>query len=205
MGIIFDMGNVLALEVDVVPPIAEKLGMTIDRLLEFSRDRFSDLMIGVGSADEYWKAFNEKFHTDVREDLLATLFHPVTDVRVKKLILDLKASGHRVVCGTNTFEKHYRHHLKRGDYEGFDSVYASHLMGVAKPSEAFFEYILRREGWTGPETLFIDDRDANVVSAARLGIRAFLYESFPPLKAWLIGMKALPAQDAGERGLLEDL
>jgi putative hydrolase of the HAD superfamily len=124
---------------------------------------------------------------DVREDLLITRFHPETDTRVEQLIIDLKAAGHRVVCGTNTFEKHYRHHLERGGYEVFDAVYASHIIGLAKSSEAFFQHILQQEGWRARDVFFIDDTADNVAAAAGMGMHAFLYESFPPLPAWLAG------------------
>jgi putative hydrolase of the HAD superfamily len=104
---------------------------------------------------------------------------------VEHLIIELKAAGHRVVCGTNTFKKHYRHHLERGDYKVFDAVYASHIIGIAKPSVAFFQHILQQEGWRARDAFFIDDNADNVAAAAGMGIRAFHYESFPALQAWL--------------------
>jgi FMN phosphatase YigB (HAD superfamily) len=108
------------------------------------------------------------------------------------LILDLKGAGHRVVCGSNTFERHYLYHLERGEYAVFDRVYASHLIKVAKPSPAFYRHILEAEGWAAAETYFVDDREANVASARGLGIHALLYESFAGLEAWLAGRKLLP-------------
>ena len=121
----------------------------------------------------------------MREDLLITLFHPVLDERVKQLILDLKAAGHRVVCGTNAFERHYEYHVEHGEYAVFDRVHPSHLMGVAKPSAAFYEHVLQREGWSARGTFFIDDGEANVATAGAMGIRSFHYTSFPLLQRWL--------------------
>ena len=194
MGLIFDMGNVLSLDVDVLPPIAAKLGMTVEQIVGFAGDDFDELLTGAITAEELWEAFNEHFGTNVREDLLITLFHPVTDQRVARLILDLKAAGQRVVCGTNCFEKHYLYHLERGEYAVFDKIYASHLMKVAKPSPAFWAHILEQEGWQARETFFIDDGAANVVAARDLGIHSLLYESFEQLREWLAEKRVLPTR-----------
>jgi putative hydrolase of the HAD superfamily len=196
VGFIFDMGNVLSLDVDVLPPIASKLSMTIKQITDYAGDIFRELLVGAKTAEEFWQGFNRHFGTDVREDLLITCFHPVTDPRMERLILDLKAAGHRVVCGTNAFEKHYRYHLERGEYAAFDRVYASNLLGIAKPSQDFFLHILGQEGWQARDTFFIDDRAANVTAAGNLGMHSFLYESprsFPALQAWLADGNALPA------------
>ncbi len=200
MGLVFDMGNVLSLEVDVLPCMAVKLGMSIREITEYAGEDFDELLIDAKTAEEFWRDFNRHFGTDVREDLLITCFHPVTDERVERLIFDLKAAGHRVVCGTNAFEKHYRYHLSRGEYAVFDRVYASNLMRIAKPSPEFFRHILAQEGWQARDTFFIDDRAANIAAARDLGMRSFLYESprsFPSLRAWLVGEMALPGGAAG--------
>ena len=189
------MGNVLSLEVDVLPTIASSLGMTVSQIVNFAGDDFHGLQIGAKTVAEFWQEFNRHFGTDVREDLLTTCFHPVVDVRMEQLILNLKAAGQRVVCGTNTVEKHYQYHLEHGEYAVFDRVYASNLLGIAKPSPAFFEHILEQEGWQAYDTVFIDDQAANVNAAGDLGIRSFLYESpwsFPALLDWLAEQKVLP-------------
>ncbi len=194
MGFIFDMGNVLSLEVDVVPRVAERLGMTVEKLVAYGRRDFEALMTGAMTAEEFWERFNRHFGTDVREDLLTAFFHPVTDRRVERLIIDLKAAGQRVVCGSNTFERHYLYHLEHGEYAVFDKVYASHLMEVAKPSPVFYERILEQEGWRAEDAYFIDDREANVAAARKLGIRSLLYESYEGLEAWLAERTLLPAR-----------
>ncbi len=195
MLLIFDMGNVVSRSVDVVPRIAERLGIGALQLLEFSRPHFEALTTGRESDAEYWRSFNERFGTDQREDLLVTLFQPQVDGRVRQLILDLKAEGHRVVCGTNTIEGHYLRHRSNGDYAAFDRVYPSHLVGAAKPDPAFLGHILREERRGPAEALFVDDDPANVDSARRQGIRSFLYRSFTALTAWLA--EQLPSAPGG--------
>lgn len=202
-GLIFDMGNVLSLDVDVLPCMAARLGMPIREIADYARRDFDVLLVGATTAGEFWDRFNRHFGTDVREDLLITCFHPHSDPRMERLILDLKTGGHRVVCGTNAFETHYRYHLERGEYAVFDRVYTSNLLGIAKPSPEFFRRILAEEGWRVEDTLFVDDRIENVAAARELGMRAFLYESrdsLAELRAWLADCSVLPAAAAAGNG-----
>ena len=194
MGFIIDMGNVLSRDVDIMPRIAEKLGLTVAQVEGFTDDDFNEMVTGALTAEEFWASFNKHFGTEVREDLMVTLFHPVNDARVERLIHELKAAGHRVVCGTNTIESHYRYHVEHGDYEPFDRVYASHLIRLAKPAPAFFGFILAEEGWRARDTFFIDDNPAHVDAARKLGIHSLLYESFTALRAWLDENRVLAAR-----------
>ena len=194
MGFIIDMGNVLSLSVDIVPRIAEKVGLTVAQIESFTDDEFNEMVTGAQTAREFWADFNRHFGTAVREDLLSTLFQPVNDERVERLISELKVAGQRVVCGTNTIEAHYRYHVEHRDYEPFDRVYASHLLGLAKPAPAFFRRILEEEGWKAGDTFFVDDNSVHVAAARKLGIRSFLYESFETLQAWLADQPVLAAR-----------
>jgi FMN phosphatase YigB (HAD superfamily) len=199
-GFIFDMGNVLSLDVDVMPCMAARLSMTVEQVRGYAGEDFRRLLIGAETAEEFWQGFNRHFGTDVKEDLLITCFHPVNDARMERLIFDLKAAGHRVVCGTNALEKHYRYHLEHGEYAVFDHVYASNLLGIAKPSPEFFRHILDQEDWSAGNTFFVDDWAGNVTAARDLGMRPFLYESprsFQALQAWLADENVLPAGSAG--------
>lgn len=198
------MGNVLSLDVDVLPCMAERLGMPIGEIADYAGDDFGDLLVGAKTAAQFWEGFNRTFGTDVREDLLITCFHPHNDPRMERLILELKAAGHRVVCGTNAFEAHYRHHLERGEYAVFDRIYASNRMGIAKPSPEFFRRILDGEGWRAEGAFFVDDRAENVAAARAVGMNAFHYDVASPtgltaLRAWLADRAVVPAE-AGDEG-----
>lgn len=55
----------------------------------------------------------------------------------------------------------------------FDRLYASYELKMVKPDPAIFEYIVKDAGIDPAETLFLDDGEANVREAARLGIRVY--------------------------------
>ena len=52
----------------------------------------------------------------------------------------------------------------------FDHLYFSCDLKMMKPGEAIFRHVLDAEGFLPEETLFIDDGERNVATAARLGI-----------------------------------
>jgi putative hydrolase of the HAD superfamily len=52
-------------------------------------------------------------------------------------------------------------------------VYASHIIGFAKPDREFYCHILERESCRPEETFFTDDTAINVDAAARIGMNAF--------------------------------
>ena len=73
--------------------------------------------------------------------------------------------------------------MDRGDYALFDRVYASHLMGWAKPSPEFWKVILKEEQRRPDETVFIDDFSENIEAARSVGINAVHYRDLDTLKA----------------------
>lgn len=188
MLIIFDMGNVVCTSVEILPRMAEKTGIALPRLRHALGYDFFGLSTGEISTPEFWKLFEEEFHTPFQENYLSSLFHPREDSSLAELILELRRGGHRVVCGTNTIESHYQVHREREDYRHFDAVYASHLMGLAKPDPEFFHYIAQQEGYSKNnyrQICFIDDFKENAEAAAGTGIRAHHYRGLEPLLSFL--------------------
>ncbi len=59
----------------------------------------------------------------------------------------------------------------------FDEFIVSHQVGVMKPDPRIYEEALRRSGLPAAACVFVDDRPANVVGAARVGMHAVRFES----------------------------
>jgi putative hydrolase of the HAD superfamily len=171
---IFDMGGVVSRNTNVFPLIAAYLGCGEDFLRRSVRDGIEPLTTGKITEVEFWRGFAEASGHRVEADLWARFFHPEPDRKVLDIIGRLKKKA-RVVVGTNTIEPHYRVHAASGDYEVFDAIYASHLMGLAKPDPTFYTYILDREDCLPGEAVFVDDAKINVEAAARLGVNAILF------------------------------
>jgi putative hydrolase of the HAD superfamily len=110
---------------------------------------------------------------------------------------ELKAEGMRVVVGTNVIDAHYNTHIKLNQYGIFHKIYASHLMGIAKPDLSFYFHILKAEGVEAAETFFTDDHKENVDAALKLGINAFLYTDASALREQLRSLGLLGGSAIG--------
>ncbi len=173
--IIFDIGGVLAKETNVVPYVCEELNITKFDFVKFaSVEGFKKIQTGEISMKEFWDHFQRKSELKVDEDLFESFFNPVIQDKTLEIIKKLKKK-YRVIAGTNTITPHYTIHKNRGDYDIFDKVYASHLMGFSKPDKEFYEKILETENASAKDVVFIDDSKENIKGAKKLNIKSYLF------------------------------
>jgi putative hydrolase of the HAD superfamily len=94
-----------------------------------------------------------------------------------ELMRELKRDGYRMAMLTNNvreWEPLWRSMLPVDEI--FELVVDSAFVGMRKPDREIYELILERLGGTRPaECLFVDDVDANVETAASLGMTAVQY------------------------------
>ncbi|MBQ1662597.1 MAG: HAD family phosphatase [Treponema sp.] len=182
---IFDMGGVVTTTCAIVPRLEKILGLKEGEFLKICGpeghpggvDLLSMCSDGLIGAKDFWRLFGERSGIAVKTDWWHYLFHPILNEGTVSIVRQLKKTGHRVVCGTNTMESHYLNHLERGDYSYFDQTYASCLMGVSKPDPKFWQIILTAENVQEKDAVFIDDKKINCDAAAQLGIHAVHFES----------------------------
>ncbi|MEY4144258.1 MAG: hypothetical protein RLZZ335_110 [Bacteroidota bacterium] len=74
----------------------------------------------------------------------------------------------------------------------FDGIYYSQHLGLRKPNADVFLRVLEMEGWHPEETLFVDDNQENLQSAAELGMRVVLHPCNAPLRLHLEARMDLP-------------
>jgi HAD superfamily hydrolase (TIGR01509 family) len=185
---IFDMGGVVSRNTNVTPDIAAYLEFDGAQMMDYAREDFRELTIGEISVREFVRRFSSKSGRTIEDDLLNRFFEPELDPDVVAILETLK-NGARVVAGTNTIGPHYDIHLNKGDYRVFDAVYASHLIGLAKPDPAFYTYILEHEGSSADRAVFVDDFPENIAAARALGIRSFLFTDAEKLNDDLAGCR----------------
>ncbi|MFW6120127.1 MAG: HAD family hydrolase [Petrotogales bacterium] len=170
----FDMGGVVVKDFDVAPVIAKEFNMTREELIKKSgEDLLKALSSGKVTEKQFWDIFYKKTGIKSnRYDWWIRFFKPEKYHEVEKLISKLR-KNHRVICATNTFDSHYRYFLDRGDYDLFDHVYASNVIGYAKPDPEFYLCILNQEKVEPHKVIFMDDKADNVKTAKEIGINAF--------------------------------
>ena len=90
---------------------------------------------------------------------------------------DLRSHGFRCAVGSNTFAQHWEYikEMPSDPLSHFDSLYASHLIHLAKPDLAFWMHICRNEGISPSDTVFIDDLEENCMAAESAGLVSFIY------------------------------
>lgn len=181
---IFDEGGVMVQNFYVVPEMARRMGMAEKELLALLRPELGAYSRGRITGTEFWKNFTARTGITPAEDYFASLFTPVADPESFALIRDL-ARKKRTVCGTNTIDSHHETNKKLGLYEGFHAVYASHIIGQAKPDAEFWRAILAVEKVSPERTFFVDDTEANVEAARSLGIVSWHFKNAKELRAHL--------------------
>jgi putative hydrolase of the HAD superfamily len=178
---IFDMGGVMIRDYHMAPELLPFLGFAGGSLTEID-SRLNDELHrhGRGEIDEdqFWEFYTKITGRTLpphNESLFGKFFHPKMDEATVQVVRELKEAGMRVVVGTNVIDAHYNIHRKLGQYDIFDHVYASHLMGIAKPDPAFYTSLLKEEGIDASDAFFTDDMAENVAAASSLGLNAFVY------------------------------
>jgi HAD superfamily hydrolase (TIGR01509 family) len=97
----------------------------------------------------------------------------------------LRAGGLTLTAVTNVEELRYRWLCRMGIMDLFDHELLSFEEGLLKPSEEFMVRALDRSGAKAEETIFVDDIDANLAPAAKLGIHTHLYRDLAGLVSFL--------------------
>jgi putative hydrolase of the HAD superfamily len=60
----------------------------------------------------------------------------------------------------------------------FQKSYYSHEIGIRKPNQEIFDFVLKDGRLIAEETLFVDDARSNIVSAQKVGIHTFQIENY---------------------------
>ena len=177
------MGGVLACNFNDIPVICDYLGITEEKFFVYTGKNFKKLLDGKIDSNEFWARFSLRYGKKVEEELFGKFFNPGIIQGTKDMIEQLRSkSDSRVVCGTNTIDSHYYYLLNQGNYDIFDEVYASNLIGISKPDPDFYRYILKKEGINPENTVFVDDTKENILSAQKTGINSILFTDPDSLK-----------------------
>ncbi len=93
----------------------------------------------------------------------------------ERLISELKAAGYRLYVLSNMSREFIDFLRTIPVYSNFDGEVVSCEELTVKPEPHIYEILLDRFGLEPSETLFIDDRAANLTAAAAFGISTYLF------------------------------
>lgn len=98
----------------------------------------------------------------------------------ERLVGELKRAGYCLYVLSN-MSREFIDFLRRADvYALFDGEVVSCEEGTVKPEPRIYRILLDRYGLTPADTLFIDDRTANIAAAREAGIDGFLFDAHDP-------------------------
>ncbi len=192
-NIIFDIGNVLLdLDFDRINAEFQKLlGADFSRLAnaESTKEIFLQFEKGYYSEESFINALQRQSskvpHGRAMIDAWNSMLAGMPAQRLE-MLQRLKDKGYNLYLLSNTNSLHM-HHFKKYlldthgienfDAQFFTKSYYSHLINMRKPDQEIYEFVLSDAFITAEETLFIDDNEANILSARALGIATIHHNS----------------------------
>ena len=175
---IFDIGGVIVMHNPPIREFCEKYNLDLNDVHRDWMCYIKPMLDGFLDVDTFYRMLELTYNIDLSNDpVVVTCYHPYENTFMKDMVRKLRASGHRVVTGSNTFAPHWDllKNLNPSPLDGFDTLYASHEMHLSKPNAAFYKYIAGAEGYKVQDCVFIDDSEVNVESARSIGMEAFHY------------------------------
>lgn len=122
----------------------------------------------------------------------ADIFVPI-DLMVQ-LHSDLRSHGFRTFIFSNTNDLAIRH-IRRNFpfFNDFDGYILSYEHGAMKPDPKLYEVVERQTGRRGPEILYLDDRQENIVAGKNRGWQVLLHEAPEQTRTAIQKLGLLPA------------
>ncbi len=153
-------------------------GSTAAELVErFEMDEhFQRYERGELDSSSYFQHFNEQMALDIEEDRIVEGWNSIFDgihESVQTSIAEIKKRS-PVVALSNTNRAHVDAALSlyRKEFDLFDNLYFSCDIGMRKPEERIYRYVLRECGVAPSEAVFFDDSLTNVEAARAIGIES---------------------------------
>lgn len=178
--IIFDFGDVfINLNKEGTLNEFKKLGLDeINEELQEKNDLFEK---GKISELEFIESFQKFIPNASIHEIRKAWNTVIGDFPLYRLeFLQMLAGKYRLFLLTNTdaihidhFEHKYGQSFTRDFYQCFEKVYFSYELGMRKPNEDIFNYLLKHNDLSAKRTLFIDDKKENTDAAERLGIKVW--------------------------------
>ena len=175
---VFDLGGVLS-----VPMVSKKLYEQIKWKVSYEEflDKFnnSEESIKVHKGEISTKEFFEYLKRYMDDNITLDEFKNIYVNNNKffndtiEIIKKLKNLGYKVYLLSNLKEIDYEKFIKHFDISIFDELFLSFKLGMLKPNDDIYQYVINKLN-TKPENIyFFDDNKENVDGAIKNGINAY--------------------------------
>ncbi len=153
-----------------------------------------------GQIDEALAFAQLSARTGVPQDDLRGALHAAfetlrLDEHVLKFARAQRKSGKRIICLSNTPRPFVERMFARFDiWDIFDWICMTSLLGISKPDERVFQYVLMHENLAPDRLVLVDDDPDNTEAATRQGLHVILYRPGCDLTTELDKMDAAPSR-----------
>ena len=182
-NVIFDLGNVL---LDFNPKGYLKSKVSEEKLDEVFKAIFNSeewVMLDRGTITEKEainniinRNSNYKDEINLAFDNWYDLLKPIEDT--VEILSSLKEHGYKIYYLSNFHELAFGEVTRKNNFfKLFDGGVVSYEEKLIKPEEDIYKLILDRYKLNPSETIFVDDMEANVEGANKLGIKTILFKS----------------------------
>ncbi len=176
---LFDYDGVITKGVDnewVAGRLSRNLGVPIEAASLWMKEIWPGFLRGTIAEDQIWGQIEEKYGSPITESQKDVWFvwkelEPIPEMI--ELVRSLKNDGYIVGVLSNVFSVTQEVIMAHGGYDAFDFAVTSCDVGFRKPEPDIFHAALRRlESIKPEEVIFLDDREANVTAAEKLGLQS---------------------------------
>ncbi|MBT4174085.1 HAD-IA family hydrolase [archaeon] len=182
-AIIFDWGGVLAPSDNKVAIIRLKKNFDFDEnAFQDYFNKHEDDLCDTNEYKDFLSKASKKFNIP-KESIVNALNAdpPDEDFEIAKEL----SKKYKLYLLSNQLKFRTDYIKKTFDLDFFDEVFFSNEIGLKKPSEKAFEYVLKKIGQKSEDCLFIDDYSPNIAVAKKLGFNVILFKGFEEFKVEL--------------------
>ena len=180
-NIIFDFGNVIG-RFDYKETIAnitadeEETKFLIDEVINSPEwIRYGHMDSGLVTYDSIVKLINDRtnnIHSALVDDLVTNYYKYITiSDEITNLVKSLKEKGYKLYILSNTSKEVVDYFKDYEIFKYFDGFVLSYKINMLKPNDGIYNYLLNKYDLIAEECLFIDDREDNMATANKYGIK----------------------------------
>jgi putative hydrolase of the HAD superfamily len=178
----FDWGGVVADDPgdDFLTKLLQDIGASPVQIQEIFHMYMKQFMRGEISEAEYWNALRVNYGFTIHESISEEFKKwsgLIANQDVLALTDEAKAKGWQTAILSNVIEPTYNVLKAAGFYDKFDVIIASCKEGFAKPEIEIYKIALERLSAKSQESVFIDDKESNLIPAREMGMTTILAEN----------------------------
>ncbi len=136
--------------------------------------------------EDVYKRLPERLHVQAHKVYYNWIYNMPEIKGMEEIIVMLKNKGVNICLLSNISWLFIKQYKECPILRHFDRLVFSAEVGLVKPNIEIFEYALDKNGFKAEETLFIDDREDNILAAENVGINGYVFdENVQKLKDYL--------------------